>query len=79
MICHYTPLLSEPDTSLADGDIIKLYLGAHIDGFIAVVAHTWVLGDTAEVPVNKRKAEASEATLPSILPSFDHPLTLGQG
>lgn len=34
------PLLSEPDTGLADGDLIKLDLGAHIDSFIAVVPRT---------------------------------------
>ena len=39
VICHYTPLLSEPDTCLQDGDLVKMDLGAHIDGFIAVVAH----------------------------------------
>ena len=44
VICHYTPLLSEPDTCLQDGDLVKMDLGAHIDGFIAVVAHTVVVG-----------------------------------
>ena len=39
VICHYTPLMSEPDTCLQDGDLVKMDLGAHIDGFIAVVAH----------------------------------------
>ena len=61
MICHYTPLLSEPDTSLSHGDLIKLDLGAHIDGFIAVVAHSWVLGATAEAPVTGRKADVMMA------------------
>ena len=44
VICHYSPLVSEPDTILAEGDMVKLDLGAHIDGFIAVVAHTIVIG-----------------------------------
>ena len=79
VICHYTPLLSEPDTSLADGDLIKLDLGAHIDGFIAVVAHTWVLGATAEAPVTGRKADvmmaahlASEAALRLVKPGMEN-------
>ena len=78
-ICHYTPLLSEPDTSLADGDLIKLDLGAHIDGFIAVVAHSWVLGATADAPVTGRKADvmmaahlASEAALRLVKPGMEN-------
>jgi len=43
-ICHYSPLATEPDVKLKDGDMVKLDLGAHIDGFIAVVAHTVVVG-----------------------------------
>ena len=57
IICHYSPLLSEPDSVLAEGDLVKIDLGAHIDGFIAVVAHTWVLGASAEAPVTGRKAD----------------------
>lgn len=33
-------------------------LGAHIDGFIAVVAHTIVLGASKDKPVTGRKADA---------------------
>ena len=43
-ICHFSPLTTEPDVTLADGDLVKIDLGAHIDGFIAVVAHTLVVG-----------------------------------
>merc|ERR1712240_204788 len=79
VICHYSPLLSEPDTSLADGDLIKIDLGAHIDGFIAVVAHTFVLGASAEAPVTGRKADvimaahlASEAALRLVKPGNEN-------
>ena len=51
VICHYSPLFSEPDSTLADGDLVKIDMGAHIDGFIAVVAHTFVLGASADAPV----------------------------
>ena len=51
VICHYSPLISEPDTVLADGDMVKFDLGAHIDGFIAVVAHTFVVGENKEGPL----------------------------
>merc|ERR1712112_697348 len=57
-ICHYSPLFSEPDTILADGDMVKIDMGAHIDGFIAVVAHTVVVGATVDNPVTGSKADA---------------------
>ena len=44
IICHFSPLVSEPDLTLAEGDMVKIDMGAHIDGFIAVVAHTVVVG-----------------------------------
>lgn len=70
-ICHYSPLNSEPDTILKDGDLVKIDLGAHIDGFIAVVAHTVVVGhDPAKGKITGHKADvllaahfASEAAL----------------
>ena len=43
-ICHFSPLVSETDQILAEGDMVKIDMGAHIDGFIAVVAHTIVIG-----------------------------------
>merc|ERR1712098_183875 len=74
-ICHYSPLTTEQDMELAEGDIVKLDLGAHIDGFIAVVAHSLVIGATAESPVSGRKADAmlaahlaSEAALRLVKP-----------
>ena len=38
-VCHNSPLPAESDT-LKDGDVVKIDLGAHVDGYIAVVAHT---------------------------------------
>merc|ERR1712112_125793 len=53
----------------------KLDLGAHIDGFIAVVAHSLVIGASADSPVEGRKADAllaahlaSEAALRLVKP-----------
>lgn len=43
---------------LKDGDIVKIDLGAHIDGFIAVAAFTTVVGASAEKPATGRKADA---------------------
>jgi len=75
VICHYSPLISEPDTVLADGDMVKFDLGAHIDGFIAVVAHTFVVGENKASPITGRKGDAmlaahlaSEAALRLVKP-----------
>lgn len=75
VICHYSPLVSEPDTILAEGDMVKIDLGAHIDGFIAVVAHTVVIGASKSNQVTGRKADAvlaahlaSEAALRLVKP-----------
>merc|ERR1719491_243149 len=78
-ICHYSPLTTEPDQAMADGDMVKIDMGAHIDGFIAVVAHTLVLGASADAPVTGRKADAmlaahlaSEAALRLVEPFQVH-------
>ncbi|KAL1804630.1 hypothetical protein ACET3Z_027698 [Daucus carota] len=41
-VCHFSPLASD-ETVLEEGDVLKIDMGCHIDGFIAVVAHTHVL------------------------------------
>lgn len=74
-ICHYSPLLTEPDTVLKEGDLVKIDMGAHIDGFIAVVAHTVAVGASKDNKVKGRKADAlmaahlaSEAALRLVKP-----------
>jgi len=74
-ICHFSPLVSEADVILSEGDMVKIDMGAHIDGFIAVVAHTLVVGSSASSPVTGSKADAllaahlcSEAALRLVKP-----------
>lgn len=43
-VCHFSPLASEPAITLKDGQVVKFDLGAHIDGYIASVAHTIIVG-----------------------------------
>ena len=57
-ICHNSPLKSETDVLLKDGDVVKVDLGAQIDGFIAVAAHTVVIGASKDKKVKGRKADA---------------------
>mmetsp|Transcript_28194 Transcript_28194/g.91119 ORF Transcript_28194/g.91119 Transcript_28194/m.91119 type:complete len:392 (+) Transcript_28194:36-1211(+) len=44
-LSHFSPLKSE-STTLNAGDLIKIDLGCHIDGYIAVVGHTMVVGES---------------------------------
>mmetsp|Transcript_4636 Transcript_4636/g.4154 ORF Transcript_4636/g.4154 Transcript_4636/m.4154 type:complete len:418 (-) Transcript_4636:91-1344(-) len=49
IVCHYSPLDSDTTVViLKGGDIVKIDLGVHIDGYIAVVAHTVVVDKTPE-------------------------------
>lgn len=59
-ICHFSPSKNDPDYTLKAGDVVKVDLGAHVDGFIAVAAHTIVIGSSAE---NKCKGRAADVVL----------------
>lgn len=74
-ICHYSPVPSEPDYILKKEDVAKIDLGVHIDGFIAVVAHTVVVGAEPDKKITGRKADvilaahyASQAALRLLKP-----------
>jgi len=57
---HYSPL--EADTAtLKEGDLVKIDLGVHIDGFISVAAHTHVVTRNPEAPTTGRKADVIAA------------------
>lgn len=62
-VAHFSPLESDPLSSqtLAKGDVVKLHVGAHIDGFAAVSAETLVVGASASEPVTGRKADVLKA------------------
>jgi len=60
---------------MKDGDLVKIDLGCHVDGFIAVVAHTIVIGANKDKKATGRKADvvlaayyAAEAALRLIKP-----------
>lgn len=78
-ICHFSPLASDTDVELKDGDVVKIDLGAHVDGFIAAVAHTVVVGSSPSTKVTGRKADvllaahyASEAALRLMKPGTEN-------
>ncbi|KAI0264476.1 proliferation-associated protein 1 [Gloeopeniophorella convolvens] len=62
-VAHFSPLASDPLSSqtLAKGDVVKLHVGAHIDGFAAISAETLVVGATPDAPATGRRADALRA------------------
>jgi len=78
-ICHFSPTTNnkQEDVELKAGDLVKIDMGAHVDGFIAVVAHTIVVpGEERDKKMAEgRKADAilaahyaSEAALRLVKP-----------
>jgi len=41
---HFSPIPEDPAVVLKEGDLIKIDLGVHIDGYISQCAHTTVIG-----------------------------------
>jgi len=80
IICHFSPLPSDEDSEfLKNGDVVKIQLGAQVDGFAAIVATTIVVGASKEKPLKGRLADlltaahlASEAALRLIKPGLDN-------
>ncbi len=62
-VAHFSPLASDPLSSqvLAKGDVVKLHLGAHIDGFAAVSAETLVVGASVQEPATGRQTDVIQA------------------
>ncbi|XP_060658379.1 proliferation-associated protein 2G4 [Drosophila nasuta] len=56
-VCHFSPAKNDADYTLKAGDVVKIDLGAHIDGFIAVAAHTIVVGASADKKISGRQAD----------------------
>jgi curved DNA binding protein len=57
IVAHYSPMKGESST-LKNGDLVKIDMACHIDGFIASAAHTIVLG---EERVEDRRADVAQA------------------
>ncbi|TFY53557.1 hypothetical protein EVJ58_g9388 [Rhodofomes roseus] len=62
-VAHFSPLPSDPASSqtLAKGDVVKVHIGAHIDGYAAVTAETLVVGASENEPVTGRRADVLKA------------------
>jgi methionine aminopeptidase len=46
---HMSPLPEDPaaTTVINAGDLVKVQLGVHVDGFPSIASHTWIVGQTA--------------------------------
>ncbi|PVF98043.1 Creatinase/aminopeptidase [Serendipita vermifera] len=62
-VAHFSPLQSDPasDVALEKGDVVKIHLGAHIDGYAATSAETLIVGATEDDPATGRAADAVKA------------------
>ena len=75
VVGNVSPLKSEAEEGrvLKKGDLVKIALGAHFDGYVAVGAHSFVVGASAAAPVDGPAADvmlasyyAAQAALKSI-------------
>ena len=49
VVCHYSPL-QDDETTIHEEDVVKVDLGCHIDGWIAVCAHTIIVTSASMSP-----------------------------
>ncbi|WKY07648.1 hypothetical protein Q1695_007255 [Nippostrongylus brasiliensis] len=61
-ICHFSPLRSDPPVVLKNGQMVKIDLGVHVDGYIATAANTVVVGASPTNKVTGKHAELLKAT-----------------
>lgn len=63
VVCNFAPLPSDEASSrkLQDGDVVKVQLGAQIDGYPSILAETVAVGASAEKPATGRAADAIRA------------------
>ncbi|KAJ2669334.1 Proliferation-associated protein 2G4 [Coemansia spiralis] len=59
-IQNYSPPLSD-DYVLQDGDVVKIEIGVHIDGYIASAAHTVIATNSPSVTITDRRADVISA------------------
>lgn len=56
-ICGYVAPLQEDSVAIKEGDLVKVELGAHVDGFAAFAGHTVVVQSDKAALVTGKKAE----------------------
>merc|ERR1712216_231373 len=79
---HYSAAQGD-ETTINEGDLVKIDFAVHIDGWVAAVAHTVLVGADGEAPLTGRQADvvmacsvAAEAILATIKPGVkNHEIT----
>ncbi|KAJ2720356.1 hypothetical protein GGI07_004652 [Coemansia sp. Benny D115] len=63
VICHYAPGPEDEKANqeLKNGDVVRIQLGAHIDGYAAIAGNTVVVGSSEANPVTGKTADAIAA------------------
>jgi methionine aminopeptidase len=61
VLCYNAPADVESDSTLKDGDLIKIELGAHVDGFPTLVGTSIIVGAKKEVPATGKAADLVHA------------------
>jgi methionine aminopeptidase len=62
VVSHFSPMPSDKDVpTLKDGDVVKVMMGVHIDGYASVHAETLVVGAGEGKKVEGVKADALKA------------------
>lgn len=61
IVGHYSPLNGNTE-EIEEGDMVKIDLGCHIDGYSAQAAHTVVVQSGAAAPITGRAADVMQAT-----------------
>jgi curved DNA binding protein len=57
IVCHFSPM-AEEKMALKNGDIVRIDLGVHIDGYIAVLGHTVILSEGKTISGSQADAMA---------------------
>ncbi|ORX93563.1 Creatinase/aminopeptidase [Basidiobolus meristosporus CBS 931.73] len=57
IVQNFSPLPAEPHT-INVGDLVKIELGVHIDGYVASSAHTTIVNPNPQAPVTGRASDA---------------------
>ncbi|KAI8374326.1 peptidase M24, structural domain-containing protein [Radiomyces spectabilis] len=61
-LVQYVSPLEDNDYNLKAGDVVKIELGAHVDGYIATAAHTTVVNQNPQEPLRGTAADVVCAT-----------------
>merc|ERR1712232_53029 len=56
-VCNFSPLSSDSPVVLQEGDVVKIDLGAHFDGFPSQVGHTIVATANPQQPIVGKRAD----------------------